>query len=748
MINKVIISWCVFIVLCSELSWAQQSPTRPPGGRPGISSNQSGGSGFGAQQSSRGPRSLRGGSGSVGVMSGGSFDDSGVRVISVGESSLFEPIKQRKAEYGPIPPVEDEISMSMIGPMTALQFLDTLSVATGWNIVASQALETVQMQFWANDMTPSQAVAILKFNDIVYTFDEDASLFFVMTKGEHLEKEYGQVTKWEFVIRHAALTHVETALTSLLSAKGRVISDPRTATILVMDTKDNIEQMKMVVAKLDQHRESRTYALKHIDGEGVFDTVELLLSEGGRVNFDPRTNTYIVVDRPQQHNDIAKILQTLDKPLETRAWILNYADPVLVGEEIALLIPEGMGTITINEGIHQVTVSATPERIETVAKHITLWDKKRQQVQIEAYLATVSTNIIRDFGVNWSYLTTGDGGPLSLNFGSVNFGDGGGGNPDTTVSTAGAVVSYATNSQSLGSMLSFLETSGDATILAHPRITVQDGELARFENTTQVPFANSTTNFLNSNNNSTSTVSFQFIDVGTILEVVPRIAEEGNILMDISAEDSSFVIRTLTVNDTENDVPEKTQNKAITQVLIRDQETIVIGGLRTDNFLDTQNKVPILGDIPILGRAFRSSGKDHQHKELLIFITPTIITEVTQPETVRLAMMDEYLAETMRIDDKSDFQRGLDSAIDHENQLMVSIGQQGGVFVDGAVTTMPALRNRMVNDPGHASTVVIRSHPRAPGFVAVNVAELAMEAGLKVQYEDRFLPFTPLLPKE
>jgi Bacterial type II and III secretion system protein len=208
------------------------------------------------------------------------------------------------------------------------------------------------------------------------------------------------------------------------------------------------------------------------------------------------------------------------------------------------------------------------------------------------------------------------------------------------------------------------------------------------------------------------------------------------------------VIRTLTANDTENDVPEKTQNKAITQVLIRDQETIVIGGLRTDNYLDTKSKMPILGDIPVLGRAFRTTGKDHQHKELLIFITPTLITELSQPESTRLAELDESLAKTMRIDDKPDLQRGLDSVVDHENELMVSIGQKGGVFVDGAVSTMPALRERLANDPGHAETVVIRSHPRAPSFVATNVAELAMEAGMKVKYEDRFLPFAPSLPKE
>jgi len=111
-------------------------------------------------------------------------------------------------------------------------------------------------------------------------------------------------------------------------------------------------------------------------------------------------------------------------------------------------------------------------------------------------------------------------------------------------------------------------------------------------------------------------------------------------------------------------------------------------------------------------------------------------------------MLDESLAETMRIDAKSDFRRGMDSAMDHDNELMVSIGQQGGIFVDGSVTTMPALRERLVNEPGYANTVVIRSHPRAPGFVATNVAELAMEAGLKVIYDERSLPFTPLLPKE
>ena len=717
---------------------AQQSPTRPGGRRPGISGQRGGNAVSGPSRPTAGRSTQRGGSsGQSTVITGGAFDASGVRVVSPGNAQ-FEPIKDRELEYGNIPPLQEEITITLTGPMSALQYLDTLAVATGWNIVASKLLETVTLQFWSNEMTPEQALAVLKFNDVYYWYDEAASILFLMTKDEYLEKEYGSISKYEFKLINAELAHIETAVTALLSPKGKLIADPRTSTILIMDTKDNIEEMKLVVAKLDQHLESRTYTLEYIDGESIFDTLEIMLSEGGRISLDPRTNTIIIIDRPQQHNEITKVMKTLDKPLEIRTWVLNYADPVLVADELSVLLPPSTGLISVNEELHQITVKAIPNRLDELDKLVLAWDQPKMQVQIEAYLVTVSSAVARNLGVNWSYIDEGDNGTesTSASFTPTVI-------PSDSAITLGSTMFSMLNDDGLNLVLDIIESDGEGSILAHPRIMVQDGDEAIFESITKVPFGSSTTNFNNSIGNPTTSTQIEFIDVGTILTVIPRISRENDILLDIVSEDSSFIIADVITNNETNTVPEKTQNKASTRVMVANEQTVVIGGLRTSNFTDVIDKVPVLGDIPILGRAFRSSRKDHRNKELLIFITPTIVDGFTQPEAERLALVDEGIAQTMINDKKPNLRRAVDGYNGDTGEVIVSIGQTGGLLANGSMESMEGVSQVIQEQASVARKVVIRAHPKAPTGLAARVSEIAAANGLPVEYDTNSFAFVP-----
>jgi len=741
---------------------AQQTPSRPSSARPSLGNDdRTTSQNRNTKKEPAKPGVTRkrtgGGLADQGVVTGGAIEPAPARAVT--REAEFEPHKRRVLEYGALPATGSEEVLTLASPMSAAEFLDTISIATGWNIVASAEVQKIQLQFWINDMTPQQAMAILKFNDVYYWYDQQANMLFVMTKPEYLDKEFGDIIKQEFKIVNTSLANIETALVSLSSPKGRIILDPASSTVMVYDVQDNLDMMIDVVSKLDQTTESRTYTLTHINGQDLFDSVEILLSEGGRVSYDPRTNTMVIVDRPQQHSEITQLIDTIDIPLETKTWTLNYADPLLVAEELSLSISESMGLVTFNEELHQVSLTSTAQRLDFANKRIEVLDQKVQQVQIEAYLVTVSTDFVRDFGVNWGYLTQADGGPFAAFFGdkiglfdkvtTVTNGD------ETTETTtqefglntegsAGSTaLSYLSESNKLGVALDFLETEGDAKILAQPRITVRDGFPARFENVTRVPYQGATVNITNVNNDRTTT-TVEFIDVGTILEVVPRIAQEGNIMMDIIAEDSTFTLRTVAGEE----VPEKTQNIATTQVLVRHQETLVIGGLRSSNFADTQEKMPILGDIPIIGRAFRSTGRNHRNTELLIFLTPTIVDETTQPESLRLAEFDQDIVRDMKIDKKNDFKRGLDGIDDHRDLMIVSIGQRGTIMVDGTMSSMVEL-DALINSPERtASTLVIRSHPRSPSLLSEQIETFGQDAAMTVDFDTNFSPFVPLSSQE
>ena len=636
------------------------------------------------------------------------------------------------------------MSLTLSGPLPALEFLDALSTATKWNIVASPGVMEVELNFWLNKMSPLQAMSVLKFHNIHYRYDAKADLLFIMNKDEYLQAEHGAITRHEFTLHHADLENIESGVLSLLSHKGRMMADPRSSTLIVFDTDENIKHIKQFITELDQERISKSYTLQYANGSLLFDSIEVLLSESGQLSYDPRSNTLIVLDRPEQQTLIGNTLSTLDLPINSRSWILDYADSELVAEDLLSVIPENMGTVTFNKDLHQVTVTAISQRLEDVDSLIQAWDHERKQVQIEAYLATVSSEIARTIGINWSFVEDVGNGTLTSTFGSDEITipiD-----PDADFTPSGLVSNFINDDEDLSAMLNLLDAEGDATILAHPRITVQDGQEAIFENTTEVPYATTSVNNNIYNPNTTSSTKVEFIEVGTILRVLPRITQNNKILMDIRSEDSSFIIREIISNGEITTVPEKTQNVAETQVLSEDEQTIIIGGLRTTNFTDAKNKVPILGDLPIVGRAFRSTGKNHKQNELLIFITPTIINGRTQPEAQRLAHLDQQLADTLSDDQKTSWERGMDNYFDRD--LFIAIGQQGDIILNETFVEIDQISTILQEEKHKGKTVIIRNHPRAPKKLLKELTKIVEESGHESVVDDKSIPFVPNITPE
>ena len=671
------------------------------------------------------------------VKIGGNDEGLELRVFAGKES--FEPILDKDVSYGALPKSSPDMTLTLEGPLPALEFLSALSTATKWNIVASPGVTKKELNFWLNKMTPAQAMSVLKFNEVHYRYDAEADLLYIMTNEEYLQSEHGDIERFEYILSHTNLESVESGVVSLLSHKGRMMADPRTSTIIILDTQENISHIQQLLSDLDQERISATYELKHANGGMLFDSIEVLLSEGGRMSYDPRSNTVIVLDRPERQKLIAATLLTLDLPVESKSWILNYADAELVAENLLAVIPENMGAVSHNKELHQVTVTAIAQRIKDVDALIKAWDQERKQVQIEAYLVTVSSEIARNIGVNWNVLDGLGDGNITNTFGDTAVPEA---SEDDENNVTGMITSFVSDDQDLSVMLNFLETEGDATILAHPRITVQDGQEALFENTTEVPYA--TTSVRNDTFNLVDTVrttQVEFIDVGTILRVMPRITQDQKILMDIQSEDSSFTIREVVSNDKITSVPEKTQNLAETQVLSEDAQTLVIGGLRTSNFNDTKNKVPILGDIPLVGRAFRSTDKNHKQKELLIFITPTIIDNRTQPEAERLAKMDQKFADTISDDQKKAWERGVDNFFDRD--AFIAVGQHGDIILDDQFIAVDEIADALADEKYKGKTLIYRTHPRASKRVVKKITKILDESGHKVKFDDSTAPFVP-----
>lgn len=799
---------------------------------------------------SGGGRTGGGGGIAGGDSGGGAFGRGGIGSISSSGSGAFQPVLERELEYGPIP--EDGEKITLEGPMPLDEFLSAINLATNWNMVISPELKETQLRFWLYEVSPKQALEVLKFNKVYFEFDEETDFLRVMTKEEYLEREFGKSKPHEFRVVHADIAYMESLVHSLLSPSGRIITDQRTNNIYVWDTQDNIVEMERLVkemdvplqkadytiehadladieaavgsllsqsgtilsdvrtnqifiwdnttvlaqvretvSRLDTPVESQTFYISHVNAEDVLDSVETLLSERGSIQMDPRFNTLVVTDLPPRMAKIASLVETLDQKLETRTWVLKYADPDFVADQIESYIPGEMGQIILQDEVHQITVTGLPSRLDEIEKLIQVWDIKRKQVMIEAYIVEVSSEVERAFNVNWSYFANVGGAPFSLHSGTGGetgasaTGEGqiasGGRQPfavprygSLEVDSSGRIsrpllrdVSGQTIIDSyrggnLAVTLDYLDSQQKATILSSPKVTVQDGEEALFENATKVPYVSASGGYgyggygygysgSTSGDNldyyrrmSSAGSRVEFIDVGTILSVLPRVTEDANILLDISAEDSTFTDKKIIVDDLSRTVPEKTVRRADTQVRVNSGDTIVLGGLRRDRASNSSTRTPLLGDLPLVGKLFRNPRKASANSSLLIFMTTTIVGEDTMPEAFSVVKADADIAQAARTMKKDAFGRLKDGFTHNKNEIGVAIGQNGQIHCAGEMVTVDDLRDKFFDAPGNMPvTVVIRKHPSAPIDVVNEVTEVAMEAGLRIEFDNEIPPIVP-----
>ena len=173
--------------------------------------------------------------------------------------------------------------------------------------------------------------------------------------------------------------------------------------------------------------------------------------------------------------------------------------------------------------------------------------------------------------------------------------------------------------------------------------------------------------------------------------------------------------------------------------------SIVIGGLRSNNMTDSVEKVPLFGDLPLVGKLFRKRSKDLRQREFIIFITPTLKDETTQPEALRLADYDEQIAEKMRHNQKKIFGRAYDKITRGKNELTVAIGPSGAMHSEAKMVSIEDLRTRF-QEAGSGTLkpkILVRVHPDSPTGIVTDVTEAVMEAGLKFEIADSLPPFVP-----
>lgn len=339
------------------------------------------------------------------------------------------------------------------------------------------------------------------------------------------------------------------------------------------------------------------------------------------------------------------------EPLITETFQLNYQKADAFRQVFGLDGQAGRGSILSRRGsasaeprTNKLFVTDTPSRLEEVRKLIHLTDIPTRQVMIEARIVEADDTFSKSLGVKLGFadLRGGRGGAPGINLpGASRLAVSGNylGVGEQTLQTAVTQQSFIPNTQfinlpaasingaSPASMgislfsananrflnleLSALEADGKGKIISSPRVVTADQQPALIEQGEEIPFQQAT---------SSGATSIQFKKANLKLEVTPQITPDGNVILVVDvakdsrgvAVGSSFAINTKHVK---------------TNVQVENGGTVVLGGIFTQTEIDSELKVPVLGDIPVLGRLFRSTRRTRDQTELLIFITPRIVTD-------------------------------------------------------------------------------------------------------------------------
>ncbi|MGZ5787353.1 MAG: type II secretion system secretin GspD [Ramlibacter sp.] len=309
--------------------------------------------------------------------------------------------------------------------------------------------------------------------------------------------------------------------------------------------------------------------------------------------------------------------------------------------------PSTGGQIQADPATNSLIITAAEPQYRQLCAVIDRLDSRRAQVYVESLIAEVNADTAAQFGIQWQGPLGNKGdktiGLLGTNFsvGTTNILSLSTATPGTVSPAAGinfGAVRNIAGTYVLGFLANLLQTSGSGNILSTPNLLTLDNEEAKIVIGQNVPFV--TGQYTNTNSGTNGSVNpFQTIerkDVGLTLRVKPQISENGTVKLQIFQEVSS--VDQSSVNSATGLITNKRSIES--SVLVDDGAIVVLGGLLSDEYSGNQQKVPVLGDVPVFGNLFKSETRTRTKKNLMVFLRPVVIRDTAQSDALSLDRYD------------------------------------------------------------------------------------------------------------
>jgi general secretion pathway protein D len=578
---------------------------------------------------------------------------------------------------------EDELASLNLRDVDIRVLIDTVAEATGRNFLVDPRVKAKVTLVAAKPMQKDELydvfLSVLELHGfsaipagkiVKIVPDANAKQGPVPTLNGHTVEPGDQMVTQVLEVKHVSAAQLVPILRPLVPQQGHLAAYPATNVLIISDRAANIKRIVGIVRRIDlaEGDEIEVIRLSHASAAELVRVINALEQQGQQarqgasgvfITADERTNSILMSGDATARLRLRGLIAHLDTPLETggntQVIFLKYVK----AEDMATLLQgtvedkvqgkgqaQGAGGANVRIDIqpdevnNALVITAPQDVLRDMRSVIRQLDIRRAQVLVEAIIAEVGTDANRELGVQFfldSRRGTERGAQSVANFGGpgksiISVGQ------DPTSLGNGLALAVGDLTEGVTNWSVLLEAlAGDAAtnILSTPSILTMDNQEAEIVVGKNVPFV--TGQYTNTDNASGVQNPFQTIerqDVGLTLKVRPQVNEGNSILLELEQEVSSLAASSIATSDV---VTNKRSIK--TTVTVEDGQVVVLGGLIDDTFTDSEQKVPLLGDIPLLGHLFRVDTTKKVKQNLMVFIHPLIVRD---PETASYYSGEKY----------------------------------------------------------------------------------------------------------
>ncbi len=545
--------------------------------------------------------------------------------------------------------------IGQIADITGKSFVIDPRVKGKVTVLSTETMNTEAVYELFLSVLKVHGYAAVPAGDVIMVVQQNS----VKQQGRDLETKFKKqsqemVTK-VITIKNTPALDLVPILRPLVAKYGHLAGVKSANALIISDHASNITRIEQIIERLDKSGSEELEVIQ-LKEAWVGNVVTMLQSldptkvaqgkgsrSGGtgsiRVVADERSNRLIIKGEKTSRERIRKLIEQLDKPSyfsgSAKVIRLKYADAKKLAELLKGVMSEsdsggkdankakGKASIHADEELNALVIRAEPSILKEIAEIIHELDVRRAQVLIESAIVEVTGDVTDSLGFQWAVGDTDN--PVA----GTNFGNAGQSLSSIATGIAAGTPTLGngltlggfkeTNGQvDFGVIIQALESQSNTNLLSTPSIMTLDNQEAEIIVGQNVPFLTGSTSS-SANSNPFTTISRE--DIGVTLKIKPHIHEGNELRLEV--EVSAESVANTTVQGQADLITNKRSLK--TMILAADKETIVLGGLISDDITETESKVPILGDIPLLGWLFKSKSTKHVKRNLMVFLRPTIV---------------------------------------------------------------------------------------------------------------------------